>query len=343
MTRESLQTRLDGFPRLSLARYPTPLQYLPHLSQELDRPIYVKRDDEIGPGLGGNKTRKLEYLLAEARQRRARKVATFGGLQSNHARITAAAARACGLEPHLFYFERKPPRLSGNLLLNDLFGIQSRGGCSCAGPYGHRLLGIDIETSHEFEREIARGCEGIKPGWVRVSFNYFISDAVFEFILEAVDLVASDGWRLTPAYTFDPVTGLWRHRAGTAEPPLSLRDVRYEDGAMRYAAHRHRAPDDALTGYLDEARRLLAAPPPSPAEPPALAVGPDFEELRWFWLPGEIERELASIGRRRRKPMRPGTGIVPFRVESFPRRSTSAPTLYDAESIVSDHRVVGHR
>ena len=62
-------------------------------------------------------------------------------------------------------------------LLNDLFGIQSRGGCSCAGPYGHRLLGIDIEQSHEFEREIARGCEGIKPGWVRVNFNYFISDA----------------------------------------------------------------------------------------------------------------------------------------------------------------------
>ena len=67
-------------------------------------------------------------------------------------------------------------------LLNDLFGIQSRGGCSCAGPYGHRLLGIDIERSHEFEREIALGCEGIKPGWVRVSFNYFISEAVFNFI-----------------------------------------------------------------------------------------------------------------------------------------------------------------
>ena len=46
-------------------------------------------------------------------------------------------------------------------LLNDLFGIQSRGGCSCAGPYGHRLLGIDIERSHAFEREIGRGCEGI--------------------------------------------------------------------------------------------------------------------------------------------------------------------------------------
>ncbi len=72
-------------------------------------------------------------------------------------------------------------------LLNDLFGIQSRGGCSCAGPYGHRLLGIDLDRSHEFEREIGRGCEGIKPGWVRVNFNYFISEAVFEFILSAVE------------------------------------------------------------------------------------------------------------------------------------------------------------
>jgi selenocysteine lyase/cysteine desulfurase len=61
-------------------------------------------------------------------------------------------------------------------LLNDLFGIQARGGCSCAGPYGHRLLGIDLARSNEFEREIINGgCEGIKPGWVRVNFNYFLS------------------------------------------------------------------------------------------------------------------------------------------------------------------------
>jgi selenocysteine lyase/cysteine desulfurase len=179
-------------------------------------------------------------------------------------------------------------------LLNDLFGIQSRGGCSCAGPYGHRLLGIDIETSHEFEREIARGCEGIKPGWIRVNFNYFISEAVFEFILEAVDIVATDGWRLVPEYRFDPVTGLWQHAAGTAEPPLSLRDVRYEDGVMRYAAHRHRAPDAALPGYLEEARRILAGPRGAAAEALRADVGPDFEDLRWFWLPHEIERELAT-------------------------------------------------
>ncbi len=179
-------------------------------------------------------------------------------------------------------------------LLNDLFGIQSRGGCSCAGPYGHRLLGIDIETSHEFEREIERGCEGIKPGWIRVNFNYFISDAVFEFILDAVDFVATDGWRLAPEYRFDAEMGLWRHAAGIAEPPLTLRDVRYVDGAMRYAAHRHRAPDSALPDYLEEARRSIAGPRRAPAERAPLVVGPDFEELRWFWLPEEIEGELAT-------------------------------------------------
>ena len=175
-------------------------------------------------------------------------------------------------------------------LLNDLFGIQSRGGCSCAGPYGHRLLGIDVETSHEFEREIARGCEGIKPGWVRVNFNYFISEAVFEFILDAVDLVASEGWRLLPDYRFEPSTGMWRHRAGLPEPPLSLRDVSYANGRMAYPAHRHREPEERLAGYLDEARRILAEPPRLPSEPSIAEgeVGPDFEELRWFLLPEDV-------------------------------------------------------
>ena len=75
-------------------------------------------------------------------------------------------------------------------LLNDLFGIQARGGCSCAGPYGHRLLGIDAEHSHAFRAEIALGCEGIKPGWTRINFNYFISDAGRDYLIDAVDLVA---------------------------------------------------------------------------------------------------------------------------------------------------------
>ena len=182
-------------------------------------------------------------------------------------------------------------------LLNDLFGIQARGGCSCAGPYGHRLLGIDLAHSHAFEREIARGCEGIKPGWVRVNFNYFISEAVFEYVLEAVDVVASEGWRMLPAYRFDPATGMWVHRGGVVEPPLSLGAIRYDDGTMRYAAHRHREPESRLADYLTEARSLLAETSSAAiGDDGSLEVGTDFEELRWFWLPSEVAGELGQPG-----------------------------------------------
>lgn len=176
-------------------------------------------------------------------------------------------------------------------LLNDLFGIQSRGGCSCAGPYGHRLLGIDIETSHAFEREIARGCEGIKPGWVRVNFNYFLSEAVFDFIVRAVALVARDGWRLAPWYRFEPATGLWRHVGGAPEPPLSLRDLRFGADGVSYQAHRHCEPESRLAEYLAEAERILADPVAALGSPPpaeTLPVDADFEDLRWFWLPEEL-------------------------------------------------------
>jgi len=172
-------------------------------------------------------------------------------------------------------------------LLNDLFGIQARGGCSCAGPYGHRLLGIDLERSHEFEREIARGCEGIKPGWTRVSFNYFVSEAVFEYVVDAVDLVASQGRRLLHLYRFDPVTGLWRHRDGPAEPPLRLTDLAYDpdSGELRVPELPHgTASESALAGYLDEARSILASAP-GHEDCAAPDLGPDFEHLRWFELP----------------------------------------------------------
>ena len=169
-------------------------------------------------------------------------------------------------------------------VLNDLFGIQSRGGCSWAGPYGHHLLGIDVERSQEFEREIGRGCEGIKPGWVRVNFNYFISDAVCDYIVEAVRLVAREGWRLLGDYRFDPATGRWHHRRGAVEPPLRLRQLSYAaDGTLSYPREGELAGEEQLTAYLREGAEVLAR-----ATPPAAAVGavsPDFDLLRWFELP----------------------------------------------------------
>jgi selenocysteine lyase/cysteine desulfurase len=191
-------------------------------------------------------------------------------------------------------------------LLNDLFGIQCRGGCSCAGPYGHRLLGIDLDRSHRFEQEIVAGCEGIKPGWVRVSFNYFLSEAVFRYLLQAVDLVASFGSRLLPDYRFDPYTGLWRHRDGLVEPPLRLHQIGYDaDGRLRWPARQESAGEEALAGHLAHARELFAGLPEvadATAAPPggSWTVSPHFEELRWFELPdGCLAPDLARQDRQR--------------------------------------------
>jgi selenocysteine lyase/cysteine desulfurase len=171
-------------------------------------------------------------------------------------------------------------------LLNDLFGIQSRGGCSCAGPYGHRLLGIDIDRSHEFEREITHGCEGIKPGWVRINFNYFISEAVFDYIVEAVRIVARDGWRMLGEYRFDVERGIWVHRHGPVEPPLRLDQISYgSDGEMRYPRHGDTAPESELATYLKDGAELLAATTPADLSALPDSVSADFEHLRWFDLP----------------------------------------------------------
>ncbi|HEU5155903.1 MAG TPA: aminotransferase class V-fold PLP-dependent enzyme [Streptosporangiaceae bacterium] len=170
-------------------------------------------------------------------------------------------------------------------LLNDLFGIQSRGGCSCAGPYGHRLLAIDLEKSHAFRDEIRQGCEGVKPGWVRINFNYFISDTICDYLIDSVDLIAARGHRLLTDYRFDPHTGLWRHHRGAPRPPLRLTDLRFEaDGAIRYPHTRTHAGEDVLPGYLDQARTLMESRPDHiDLRPPGLSD--DFEELRWFVLP----------------------------------------------------------
>jgi selenocysteine lyase/cysteine desulfurase len=175
-------------------------------------------------------------------------------------------------------------------LLNDLFGIQARGGCSCAGPYGHRLLGIDRAHSRALRKEISNGCDGVKPGWVRVNFNYFISAAAADFIMDAVEMVAGDGHRLLPDYRFNPRTGLWRHATGISptgitKPPLRLSELCYgTDGELAYPTCRARAEEDAFPGYLRDARALFAS---RAAEVPDGPTGltPGIEALRWFPLP----------------------------------------------------------
>lgn len=178
-------------------------------------------------------------------------------------------------------------------ILNDLFGIQARGGCSCAGPYGHALLGVDIERSRDFEREVSRGCEGIKPGWTRINFNYFISEAVFDYVVRAVAMVASHGWRLLDKYQFNPVTGIWHHSSKQRGTPLHLYDIEYDsEGSLHYPHRDDHASESVLVRQLAEAEAILLAADPAPLAEPrsadlaAYGVDPGgFESLRWFDLP----------------------------------------------------------
>ena len=165
-------------------------------------------------------------------------------------------------------------------LLNDVFGVQARGGCSCAGPYGHHLLGIDAAHSMDFQRVILAGYEGIKPGWIRLSFNYFVSDAVAGYLIEAVDLIARYGYRMLPDYRFDLRDGLWRNRAQPAVEVPDLAELwRTEPVSCTIAG------EEALAGQLAEAHELFAS---RPADLPAGAPGlpAEFERIRWFPLPG---------------------------------------------------------
>ncbi len=179
-------------------------------------------------------------------------------------------------------------------ILNDVFGIQARGGCSCAGPYGHRLLGIDALTSSRLEAEISQGCEVIKPGWVRVNFNYFIDEDEFRYIVDAISVIADHGWKLLPLYRFDRETGVWRHRDGLPEPPMGLGDLSYAGGVMEGNTRPETAHLDSLAGYLAEAKKVFDSyPTAGPVDDAPLSA--TAESLRWFPTPIEVGRPEPSI------------------------------------------------
>ncbi len=187
-------------------------------------------------------------------------------------------------------------------VLNDLFGIQARGGCSCAGPYGHRLFGIDVETSLRFEAVASEGFNAIKPGWFRINFNYFISETVFDYLVNAVHLVANEGWRLLPQYRFNPRSGQWIHMRGRPEAPMRLTDISYASGMLEHHSCRRTEPESALPRTLEEARNYLASIDGDSTnerveeEPTSV----EFEALRWFPLPSEACGAIAGTGKKPR-------------------------------------------
>ena len=160
------------------------------------------------------------------------------------------------------------------VLLNDLFGVQSRAGCSCAGPYGHRLLGITGETAERYRSAVRGGAHGVKPGWCRVGFHPTMDDAEADYLIAAVAFVARHGERFLPLYRFSVEAGTWTHRdaapddgadvlslagALAAEPPVQtpvsdgVRRARYAAALTDAAALAGALADAPATGCLDAA------------------------------------------------------------------------------------------
>jgi selenocysteine lyase/cysteine desulfurase len=169
-------------------------------------------------------------------------------------------------------------------LLNDLFGIQTRAGCSCAGPYGHRLLDIDEETSESYREWITRGYSGIKPGWCRVSMHYVMDELEVDFILDSVDFVAQNGSLFLSLYHFDLHDGTWVKK----DDPTSLQKFSLQSALDSRMAEEKPMSTEArqkyYQSYLDEARQLAGSlRKKGPARGHVLegALG----ELQFFCLP----------------------------------------------------------
>jgi selenocysteine lyase/cysteine desulfurase len=164
-------------------------------------------------------------------------------------------------------------------LLNDLFGIQSRAGCSCAGPYGHRLLGIGHDMSERYRAWVRKGYHGIKPGWCRVGFHFAMDDVDAGYLIEAVRFAGRCGHRFLPLYRFDPCTGAWQHRDARDPAPGFSLAAALDAGPNEPTALPSAQRAALFAGYLADAERLAARL----GEPVAQGLpAVDFGELQFF-------------------------------------------------------------
>ena len=176
-------------------------------------------------------------------------------------------------------------------LLNDLFGIQVRGGCSCAGPYGHSLLGMDMNYSRDIETEIQNGAIVLRPGWVRLNFNYFIGEQEFEFLLRAIELVAEHGWRLLPYYQFNDKSGVWQFQGQAMGLVSSLEGWRFAEFVYSKTASIDTLP--TLQDICDQAKAELTRVDRQENKY-ELQLTEAGERLRWFLLPQEAAGDLCK-------------------------------------------------
>ncbi|MGP1275534.1 MAG: hypothetical protein ACQRW7_08955, partial [Caulobacterales bacterium] len=159
-------------------------------------------------------------------------------------------------------------------LLSDLFGIQARAGCACAGPYAHDLLGLGEDEALAYRQAVLSGHAGLRPGWSRVSLHWALDEAEIDYLIRAIAFLSAEGWKFLDLYRFDIASGAWSWRgASRADARDVLCGERSEDRAA------------LLDALLEEAASRACALSPCPEARPRLPEA--VERLRQFSLPVE--------------------------------------------------------
>jgi len=250
-----------------------------------------------------------------------------------------------------------------SVLLNDLYGIQARGGCACAGPYAQDLLGINETIARKFtwflesheNEDVEVSCkeplEVMKPGFARINLPYFMDDVTVHFVLEAVDMVATHGWKLLPQYRFDPHTGAWENRYFTEKktsPLYSLHDVIYDEIGLviTNSTGRPHDYDIKLDEIAQSASRVLKEAVELNKEintndDKKVEFNDDKNQLIWFLQPQEAQFYLAA-GTLKHKPQTFVRTKLPFK----PRRTSRVtranwPQIYEIQEYLSRLRAFG--
>ncbi|EFN84130.1 tRNA 2-thiocytidine biosynthesis protein ttcA [Harpegnathos saltator] len=230
-------------------------------------------------------------------------------------------------------------------VLNDVFGIQARGGCACTGRYAHDLMGIDRELAKEYEDILLEGqrtsadettAEGLRPGFARLSFPYFMSEAEVAFVLEALKMVATEGWKLLPQYVLNPDTGEWRHHTNSVFKERKwLGSIRYTDGRMNASERRASGSGVFPQNYgdcLQTARnifnraRKMAQRYPLQIDKSFNFVCERMEALRWFMLPSEAQDLLLGNSQNVKQDV-PFNPLLAWNRYSYPPAGTCHDSL----------------
>jgi selenocysteine lyase/cysteine desulfurase len=175
-------------------------------------------------------------------------------------------------------------------LLNDLFGIQSRAGCSCAGPYGHRLLDIDEQTSEKYRSAVQQGYCGLKPGWCRVGLHWVMDDAEAGYVIDAVRFLAREGHRFLALYDFDLATGTWVHKRWAGQLPEFSLDAALENDEGEPATLSLPLRKQLYRHYMNEAQKIAERLRREPQRHMA-SLGDELADLQFFALPDDERQQ----------------------------------------------------